>query len=275
MNSFNEIDTNFARERLASGCDMMKQLLSGLLDAKGKVAEEVHSIRKLGKSLRGGFSLFRLEKSAALEIQAIGRLLSGPRDAVSRLNTWNKLAWSEDAGISSAIAGLLDQHTHSAARRPPPETIEWCMERTDAAQQELAGLPPEELAATITKGLKKLKQRALKRCRKLDHRAEEDFHEARKALKALLGAVGFLPDGTVPLDPKLHDLAELLGDENDLATLSHWLEGHGFTPRFAPDLWKTIRATRRKQQKRVIKEARKNFRPQRLPDTSPAADQPA
>lgn len=239
----------------------MKQLLLGLLDAKGKVAEEVHAIRKLGKSLRGGFSLFRLEKSAALEIQAIGRLLSGPRDAVSRRNTWTKLGWSGDQKISAAIVGLLDQHTRSADRRPPLETIEWCVERANAAQKELNELPPEELAGTIAKGLKKLEQRALKRSLKLDHRAEEDFHEARKALKALLGAVGFLPDGAAPLNPKLHYLAELLGDENNLATLSRWLDGHGFTPRFAPDLWKTISATRHKLQKKVIKEAGRNFRP--------------
>jgi hypothetical protein len=276
MNSPNESDTSFARERLATGCDTMKQLLLGLLDAKGKVAEEVHAIRKLGKSLRGGFSLFRLEKSSALEIQAIGRLLSGPRDAVSRLNTWNKLAWNEDPKVSAAISGLLDQHTHSAARRPPPETIKWCVERADAAQKELNALPVEELAATITKGLKKLEERAIKRCRKLDHRAEEDFHEARKAVKALLGAIGFLPEGAVSLDPRLNDLAELLGDENDLATLSHWLESHGFTPRFAPGLWKTIRAARHRLQKKVIKNARRNFRPRRLPDTPrSAADQGA
>ena len=96
MNFPNDSVTQFAKDRLAGGCDTMRQRLHGLLDAKGRVAEEVHAIRKLGKSLRGGFSLFRLEKSAALEIQAIGRLLAGPRDAVSRLKTWNKLGWVGD-----------------------------------------------------------------------------------------------------------------------------------------------------------------------------------
>lgn len=257
MNLPQESAAQFARARLATGCETMKQLLQGLLDSKGRVAEEVHALRKLGKSLRGGFSLFRLDKTSALEIQAIGRLLSGPRDAVSRLSTWNKLGWAEDPPVAAAIAGLLDQQTHSAARRPPPETIEWCIARVNAAQKELQGLPPENLAATIAKGLEKLEKRTLKRCRKLDHRAEEDFHEARKAVKALLGAVGFLPEGVIPLDPKLHDLAERLGDENDLATLSGWLESHGFTTRFAPDLWKTIKVARHGKQKEVIREAAK------------------
>lgn len=251
----NEVEARFARERLATGCETMKKLLVGLLDSKGKVAEEVHAIRKLGKSLRGGFTLFRLGKSSALEIQAIGRLLSGPRDAVSRVNTWQKLGWVGEERISSAIAGLLDQHTHSAARRPPPETIDWCIERVDAAWNELEQLPEEDLAGRIAKGLEKLEKRTLKRCRKLEHRAGEDFHEARKAVKAWLGAIGFLPEGLIIPDPKLLELAELLGDENDLATLSVWLEDHGFTARFAPDLWKTLNQSRHRLQEKAVKDA--------------------
>ena len=37
-----------------------------------RIAEEVHATRKLGKSLRGGFALFRLGGNSSLEIQAIG-----------------------------------------------------------------------------------------------------------------------------------------------------------------------------------------------------------
>ena len=257
MNFPKESDALFARERLASGCETMKQLLIGLMDSKGRVAEEVHAIRKLGKSLRGGFSLFRLEKSAACEIQSIGRLLSSPRDAVSRLNTWNKLAWKDDPPLAAAVAGLLEQLTHSAARRPPPETMAWCLERVDAALMELHALPAEHLLERIAEGLEKLARRTAKRCRKLDHRAGKDFHEARKALKAWLGAVGFLPDGVIPHNPLLDKLAELLGDENDLATLSAWLDGHGFTLKFAPHLWATIEKSRLRLQRKAIKDAAK------------------
>ncbi len=240
----------------------MKQLLAGLVDSKRKIAEEVHAIRKLGKSLRGGFSLFRLEKSASLEIQAIGRLLSSPRDAVSRFNTWHKLGWEADSQLVSAIGQLLEQQTHSAARRPPAETVNWCLARVDAAQAELKAAPEEDAAAELAKALRKLKRRAFKRCRKLDHRSEEDFHEARKAVKALLGAAGFLPDGAAQLDPRYQELAELLGDENDLATLSAWLKKRGFTKHFAPDLWKTLRSKRRKLQKQVMAEVPKLTAPE-------------
>lgn len=251
-----ECDTAAARDRLADGCDSMKQMLTGLLDSKGRVAEEVHALRKLGKSLRGGFSLFGLGKSAALEIQAIGRLLSEPRDAVSRLSTWNKLAWAGVPEVAAAIHGLLEQQTHSAARRPPQETMDWCVQRVDAAKAELVALPAESLAETVQDGLEKLEKRALKRCGRLDHKEEEDFHEARKAVKAWLGAAGFLGEGPIRVDPKFHDLAEVLGDENDLATLSSWLENHGFTRRFAPDLWKAIKAARRAKQKIAIRDGR-------------------
>lgn len=268
-----------ARDELAAGCRTMKGLLEGLLDSKGRVAEEVHAIRKLGKSLRGGFTLFRLEKSAALEIQAIGRLLSGPRDAVSRQNTWNKLGWAGDDKLTAAVAGLLEIYVHSAARRPPAETIAWCIERVDHALAELNGLEEELLPERITDGLEKLERRVVKRCRRMDHRAEEDFHEARKALKAWLGAVGFLPDRMLTSDPLLHEMAEFLGDENDLATLSNWLEEHGFIDRFAPDLWRAIKSARRKLQKRAIKDAERLVRRGRVatipqvvePEIAPAA----
>lgn len=258
MKLSDEIATKHTREHLTSECETMKQLLLGLLDSKGKVADEVHAIRKLGKSLRGGFSLFHLEKSSSLEIQSIGRLLSGPRDAVSRYHTWNKLAWTADPLVSEAIGRLLEQQTHSAARRPPRETIDWCLARVDAGLEGLQHLPnAHKLSRILTKRMKKLKRRAFKRCEKLYQQSEEDFHEARKAVKALLGAAGFLPEGVLVVDPQFLELTESLGDENDLATLSAWLLDHGFTERFAPDLWKTLGVARKNLQKQVIRDVAK------------------
>lgn len=255
MKSLSEDDSRFAREQLATGCDTMERMLAGLLDSKGRVAEEIHAIRKLGKSLRGGFALFRLGKNSAKEIQAIGRLLSGPRDAVSRLNTWKKLEWKGDAPVVAAIAGLLDQQTHSAARRPPPETIAWCIERVVAARKNLHDLPDENLAERLDAGLEKLGKQVVKRCKRLDHRAEEDFHDARKALKAYLGALGFLPKGLVTLHPIMTELPEILGDENDLATLATWLDEHGFTADFVPDLWETLEGHRDELREMAMRDA--------------------
>ena len=252
MISLNEEDTQFASQRLAGSCDVMEQLLNGLLDAKGRIGEEIHAIRKLGKSMRGGFSLFRLGRNSEKEIQVIGRLLSGPRDSVSRLNTWDKLAWEGDA--AAAIRGLLEQQTHSAARRPPPETVAWCVARVDAARQNLLKLPQAELGERILTGLKKLDKQVTKHCKRLHRDGEEDFHDARKALKAYLGALGFLPEGAVMLDPKTVNLPEILGDENDLTTLSTWLEHHGFTRNFVPTLWKKLAKSRSRLRKQAIRD---------------------
>ena len=235
----------------------MVRLLNGLIDSKGRVAEEVHAIRKLGKSLRGGFTLFRLGKSSAKEIQVIGRLLSGPRDAVSRLSTWRKLAWEGDNSTTAAIYQLLEQQTHSAARRPPAETISWCVERVSKALNHLLELPADTLAARMEVGMEKLGKQIVKRCRKLDHRGEHRFHDARKALKAYLGATGFLPEGAIAHDPTMAELTEILGDENDLATLSNWLEEHGFTVDFVPDLWARITESRKSLQMRAKQDASK------------------
>ena len=253
MKAFHDPVATFARAQASGGCDTLRQLLHGLLDNKGRIEEEVHAIRKLGKSVRGGFAMFCLEKSTAREIQAVGRLLSGPRDAVTRWHTWNKLEWHGETPLAAAVAGLLEQQTHSAARRPPPETIAWCADRVGTAQQALQAVPADELPERLRKGLARLNRRVLQRCGRLEHGVETDFHEARKAVKAWLGAVGFLPAGVAPSHPPMDELVEWLGNENDLAILSVWLENHGFNQRFAPGLWKTLRTARRQLQRKIVK----------------------
>lgn len=263
MISEDEEHARFASAQLTKGCDAMVHLLNGLLDSKGKISEEVHAIRKLGKTLRGGFCLFGLGKTSAKEIQAIGRLLSGPRDAVSRLNTWNKLEWNADPSAAAAIHGLLEQHTHSAARKPPVETIAWCVERVAAAQSHLAELSEDQLAEKSTRGVRKLHKQVRKRFKKLERGGEEDFHDARKALKAYLGAIGFLPDGLVPPSPELNEIADLLGDENDIATLSLWLDGHGFSAKLIPSLGESVTTARRKLRKSALRDTRRWLTPEK------------
>lgn len=245
-----------ARDRLTDGCATMDRLLTGLLDGKGRIADEVHTIRKLGKSLRGGFALFDLKKNAAREIQTIGRMLAGPRDAVSRQHTWQRLGWDGGDTVTSAISSLLEQQTHSAARKPTPESILWCRERVATAIKALETADPSTFPERLEPGLQRLYKKVEKRCRKMADGGDETFHNARKAVKAWLGAAGFLPKGVVVFPKRLNALADLLGDENDLATLSRWLDEHGFTHRFAPGLWKKIRKTRADLQSRAIKDAR-------------------
>jgi hypothetical protein len=248
-------EAKFAREQLLAGCEVMERQLHGLLDSKGRIAVEVHAIRKLGKSLRGGFALFRLGKSSAKEIQVIGRLLASPRDAVSRLNTWHKLGGNEDAAASAAIGALLVQQTHSAARRPPPETIAWCVARVTAARRNLQELPEQDLTQRVVIGLQKLSTQLAKRFKNIDHSGEEDFHNARKALKAYLGALGFMPPESFTPNPEMTELADVLGDENDLGTLAAWLEARGFTKDFVPGIWEKLTKSRTKLRKKALADA--------------------
>ena len=111
------------------------------------------------------------------------------------------------------------------------------------------------MPARLELGLLKLSRQVAKRCRSLDHRGEEEFHDARKALKAYLGALGFLPEGAVTPDPDMVELPELLGDENDLATLSDWLDAHGFTKDFVPTLWDRLTKSRQKLRKKAMRDA--------------------
>ena len=47
MIALDETTARLVREQLTADCSKMKDLLVGLWDSKGKVAEEIHAIRKL------------------------------------------------------------------------------------------------------------------------------------------------------------------------------------------------------------------------------------
>lgn len=234
----------------------MERLLAALPDAGEKTAENVHAIRKLGKSIRGGFALTGLQDTAGRRIQAIGRLLSANRDAVSRQSTWNKLEWNEEPEIAAAITRLLEQQT--GVPHPPAETLQWCATLSREAREILDAQEDEALERKASSSAAKLRRKLKKRIRGLNSRTKNEFHETRKALKAHLGALRYLPEAPGP-ESGAEQLADLLGDENDLATLSAWLETHGFTARLAPGLWKHLRKRTGKIRRKSTKSAKKLF----------------
>jgi hypothetical protein len=214
-----------ARDRVLAGCGTLRAQLRGLTATGEHLAGKVHDLRRLGKAVRGGCALFLLHDSAGREIQAVGRLLSGTRDATSRRQTWLRLDWEGGARPAAAIRSLLYQESRAVIRRYPPQAIGWCLDRVDSAIRTLRELPEGELAETLEKGVARLQRRVFRRCGRLEP-GSPGFHAARKAIKAWLGALGFLPE---------------------------WLLGHGFTDRFVPGLWKTLCASRNKLQRRVIR----------------------
>lgn len=244
-----------ARQKLVIGCDDMIVALNELLISKKHIAEQIHSLRKLGKSLRGGSVILDGTKTAAREIQAVGRLLAERRDATSRRKTWEKLHWKPRHPSARAISDLLKQQVSAANRKPPKTAILWAISRVQTAKQHLQELPEEELSERLAKGIAKLEKQLVKRSRRIDRHGEDDFHELRKSIKALLGAHKFLPEISHPQAASLDELADILGDENDLTTLGLWLEQHGFTSRLEPDLWKKIDKSRNKLRAEAVHKA--------------------
>ena len=121
------------RERLLGLCDAMETRLHGLRDSKRRVSEDVHEARKLGKSLRGGLVLVGMPAETLLAVQAVGRLLAGQRDAVSRRKTWGCLGWEDSPHAHDpavrAVEALLGKLARAAGRRPPDETVVWAQAR--------------------------------------------------------------------------------------------------------------------------------------------------
>jgi hypothetical protein len=245
------------RERLLGLCDAMEVRLHGLLDSKRKVSEDVHEIRKLGKSLRGGLVLVGMPTEIVREVMAVGRLLVGQRDAVSRRKTWERLTWEEgphgeDPGVR-AVGAILEKLARSAGRRPPGEAVVWAEARIWEVRRALARTSEEEMQAELPHGVRRLKRRVGKRLKHLGmkKRDEPAFHETRKALKAWLGAQALLGE---PADEECAKLAELLGDENDLSALEIWLDAHGFSQDMAPVVWYRVDDRHHKLRAKILEE---------------------
>ncbi|KAB2639467.1 MAG: CHAD domain-containing protein [Verrucomicrobia bacterium] len=236
------------RERLLGLCDEMDARLHGLLDSKHRVAEGVHQIRKTGKALRGGLALVGMPRVTLAAVTAVGRLLAGQRDAVSRLKTWQRLGWDDRPEVEDpaviAIGPMLEKLAHAAGRRPPPEAVAWAVARIATVRAALAGQHEKALLANLPQGLRRLRRRLAKQLRKLSlrHRDEPAFHKARKALKAWLGAQTLMGNAA---DKSCARLAELLGDENDLSALKAWLQARGFSKPVAPRVWQLLRERHR------------------------------
>jgi CHAD domain-containing protein len=246
------------RHTLNQVCDEMLHRLHALLKPEHKVAKEVHALRKLGKSVRGGMVLLEVEPENIRAVTAVGRLLGGARDAVSRRTTWERLGLEDGpmAGDPTVIAvgALLRNHAKSATHRPPEEVVSWAEARLRQAKATLKKIPEGEVAERLGNGRKHLAKRLKKRLKRLeqDDPGADELHGARKALKAWLGALAHL--GETP-PPAMTALADRLGDINDLHTLGEWLHAHGFSPELATEPWRALREKLHLLEKSALAEA--------------------
>lgn len=265
MSSEETTDFPGPRAALIAACVEMERLLGGLNDSHGKVAEEIHQLRKLGKRLRGGLAMCGESKPCLRWIAVIGRMLGGSRDATVRVKTWRKLEPAEaPAGsVEAAIGALLELEASAAKRRPPQEVIDWSQAALGQVVSRLAARGDDEVSASAVEGVVRLERQLRKRLKRALQRVRnEDFHECRKAVKAWLGGLSMVVPGVeVPGAAEAEKLADNLGEENDLEVLAAWLTARGFTPATAGAVWKTLRKRQEKIRRRSISLIRKELLP--------------
>ena len=251
------------RTALIAACEEMGKLLMGLTDSHGRIADEVHQVRKLGKRLRGGLAIIGEAKPCLRWISVIGRMLGGARDAHMRAKTWNALGTGSTApgSVEAAITGMLDLEADAAIRRPPQGVIDWSLAAIDQVKGRIEASTDEELADRAARGAGQLRRRLKKRLKRALERVQnEDFHECRKAAKAWLGGMSLVaPSLSLPGKEETEKLAGSLGDENDLEVLATWMTAHGFTQATAKSAWKILRKRQEKIRRRSISLIRKDL----------------
>lgn len=267
MSESPEATTEFdgARAALIGACEEMKKRLVGLTDSHGRIADEIHLLRKLGKRLRGGLAIIGEAKPCLRWIAVIGRMLGGTRDANVRVKTWHSLGVSSPAtgAVEAAIIGLLELEADAATRRPPQGVIDWSLAAVQQVQSRIEACSVEDLAKRAEKGTTHLSRRLKKRLKRTLERVDnEDFHETRKAAKAWLGGMALVAPGlSLPGKEETEKLASNLGDENDLEVLAQWLNSRGFTQATAKAAWKVLRKRQEKIRRRSISLIRKDLLP--------------
>lgn len=254
-----------ARAALIAACVEMERLLGGLNDSHGRVAEEIHQVRKLGKRLRGALAMCGEPKPCIRWIAVIGRMLGGTRDATVRVKTWKSLEIGETAAgsVEAAVGELLELEASAANRRPPQAVVDWSHAALGQVVSRLAARSEEEMAASAADGVARQERKLRKQLKRALQRVRnEDFHECRKAAKAWLGGLSMVVPGIeVPGAAEAEKLADSLGEENDLEVLAGWLTSRGFTPATASAMWKTLRKRQEKIRRRSISLIRRELLP--------------
>jgi CHAD domain-containing protein len=258
-------DFSDARAALIAACDEMENRLRGLLDSQGKVVDEIHQLRKLGKRVRGGLAMIGEPKPCLRWIAVIGKMLGGSRDAVVRARTWKSLGVDSTAtgAVETAIRELLDLEADASIRKPPQGVIDWSLSAVGQVRARLEAHSPEEVAHQASKGAGLLRRRLKRRLKRaLDRVQNEDFHDCRKAVKAWLGGMAVVaPSLPLPAKEETEKLANSLGEENDLEVLATWLTSRGFSPATAKSAWKVLHKRQEKVRRRSIALIRKDLLP--------------
>ncbi|WP_193213535.1 CHAD domain-containing protein [Luteolibacter marinus] len=254
-----------ARAALIGACGELERLLGGLNDSHGKVADEIHLVRKAGKRLRGGLAMVGEPKPCIRWIAVIGKMLGESRDATVRARTWKNLGNEDPApdSVEAVIGSVLDLESDAARRCPPQAVIDWAKSAVVQVRARLEARGDEEVAESAAEGAAKLRRQLRKRLKRaLQRSRNEDFHACRKAAKAWLGGMALVaPDVELPGGQEAERLCNSLGEENDLEVLADWMSKRGFSSATAGAAWKVLRKRQEKVRRRSISLIRKELSP--------------
>ena len=254
-------------DRLLGVFGECRAALEGLERCTGNPADHVHTLRKRGKRLRGGLVVLAAPNRVLHELRDIGRILGASRDAAVRQATLRCLreapgeSFQEDAALG-VVEALLAEEASFAGGTPAVAVLAFLADRLAGVEAWMRELPPGLDADPVVESVGQLNARALKRLERIAHKGARapHFHEARKAVKRLHGALWFLrPEGVEPTSKTLRRLAALgddLGGINDLDVLASWLNGAGLTAARLPGLHRAVARRRRRLAGRVARRAR-------------------
>jgi CHAD domain-containing protein len=229
--------------RIARGrIDAARDQLDG---ASGRtLGEAVHETRKDLKRLRAGLRLTRDalgEETYERENTALrmaGRRLSGARDAQVLTETLDALgerfAGELAPGLTDDLrARLHDEHERAqAALRDDDTLIARTLEELGEARTRTASWTLDDAGfAAVAPGLRRIYRRGRTRLRAAQRDpTDEHLHQARKRAKDLWHATQLVrpaaPKKLARFSKRAHKLADLLGDDHDLAVLRDSVRAH-------------------------------------------------
>lgn len=220
--------------------ELLDDALERLENAEGGSPEErdeaIHEARKGFKKVRAVLRLVRksigegeYHKNNRL-FRNLGRRLSGVRDAAVLVETVEGLRdHFTDQLYARAFEGvckeLVARHEAALARAEEEEDVTVVVETLRGVRERMNGLElHEDRWEALAGGLRRIYKRGYRDfARASDEPTDERLHDWRKRVKYLWHSLEVLhplwPSVLEPLAESVHDLANVLGEDHDLAVL--------------------------------------------------------
>lgn len=221
--------------------DQVTKAIADLEEPGDDLVGSVHDCRKRCKKLRGLVRLVRPAlgdhyKTANSTFRDAARQLSGLRDAHALLATFDDLVETRHENVPPDRLGRVRTELATRSSRasekadPSNPDIAESLELLDRGKAMVDGWDLDERGFdALAGGLAKTYERGRKALdRAISAPTSAAFHEYRKRAKYTWYHVRLLdevaPSVSDPLERRLHDLSDTLGDEHDLAVLSDQIQ---------------------------------------------------